>query len=92
MALMGFSLSLVYFLVVGCRVRGDMSEPVSIPAAPLPLWLNTHSKDVVVSQNKGTPIYAPIYYSPYCRDPQNGTPNFEKPPLEILRAEKSAHL
>ena len=34
---------------------------------------------LVVSQNKGTPISTPIYYSPYYWDPQNGTPNFGKP-------------
>ena len=35
---------------------------------------------MVVSQNKGTPIWTPKYYSPYYGDPQNGTPNFGKPP------------
>ena len=34
---------------------------------------------MVVSQNKGTPIYTQIYYSPYYRDPQKGTPNLGKP-------------
>ena len=35
---------------------------------------------MVVSQNKGTPIWTPKYYGPYYRDPQNGTLNFGKPP------------
>ena len=35
---------------------------------------------MVVSQNKGTPIQTPKYYSPYYGDPQKGTPNFGKPP------------
>ena len=35
---------------------------------------------MVVSQNKGSPIWTPIYYSPYYGDTQNGTPNFRKPP------------
>ena len=35
--------------------------------------------DLVVSQNKGTPIQTPKYYNPYYRDPQKGTPNFGKP-------------
>ena len=35
---------------------------------------------MVVSQKKGTPIQTPIYYGPYYGDPQNGTPNFRKPP------------
>ena len=34
--------------------------------------------DLVVSQNKGTPILTPKYYSPY---PQKGTPNFGNPPF-----------
>ncbi len=35
---------------------------------------------MVVSQNQGTPIWTPKYYSPYYWDPQNGTLNFGKPP------------
>ena len=38
-------------------------------------------QDLAVSQNKGTPIWTPIYYNPYYRDPQKGTPNFGKPPF-----------
>ena len=34
---------------------------------------------VVVFQERGTPTQTPIDYSPYYGDPQNGTPNFEKP-------------
>ena len=34
---------------------------------------------MVVSQNRGTPIWTQIYYSPYLWDPQNGTPNSGKP-------------
>ena len=30
--------------------------------------------EIVVSQNKGTPIWTPKYYSPYYRDPQKGYP------------------
>ena len=35
---------------------------------------------MVVSQNKGTPIWTPIYHDPYYGDPQKGTPNFGKTP------------
>ena len=34
---------------------------------------------MVVSQNRGTPIYTLIYYNPEYGDPQKGTPNFGKP-------------
>ena len=40
--------------------------------------------DLVVSQNRGTPMQTPKYYNPYYRDPQKGTPNFGKPPLIYL--------
>ena len=30
--------------------------------------------------NRGAPLQTPKYYSPYYRDPQNGTPNFGKLP------------
>ena len=39
---------------------------------------------VVVSQNKGTQYRPPIYYNPYYRDPQKGTPNFGKPPCRCF--------
>ena len=29
---------------------------------------------LVVSQNRGTPIWTPIYYNPYYKDPQKGYP------------------
>ena len=35
-------------------------------------------QDMVVSLNRGTPIWTPKYYNPYYGDPQNGTPNFGK--------------
>ena len=40
---------------------------------------------MVVSQNRGNPIYTPKYYNPYSWDPQNGTPNFGKPPYQLLQ-------
>ena len=40
---------------------------------------------MVVSLNKGTPIKTPIYYSPYYRDPQKGTPNFGKLPYHAVQ-------
>ena len=45
--------------------------------SPTSTWTTGH---MVVSQNKGTPKLTPKYYSPYYKDPQKGTPNFEKPP------------
>ena len=42
---------------------------------------NLCGQDLVVSQNKGTPRYTPIYYSACYGDPQHGTPNFGKPPF-----------
>ena len=39
---------------------------------------------MVVYLNKGTPISTPIYYSPYFGDPQQGAPNFGKPPNKVL--------
>ena len=39
---------------------------------------------MVVSQNRGTPIWTPKYYNPYYRDPQKGTPNFGKLPYSKL--------
>ena len=41
--------------------------------------------NMVVSQNTGTPIWTPKYYSPYHRDPQKSTPNYGKPPILKLR-------
>ena len=41
---------------------------------------NNGENSMVVSQNKATSIWTPIYYSPYYGDPQNATPNFGKPP------------
>ena len=35
---------------------------------------------MVVSLNRGTPNIDLIYYSPYYRDPQKGTPSFGKVP------------
>ena len=40
---------------------------------------------MVVSLNRGTPIQTPKYYGPYYWYPQNGTPNFGKPPLATKR-------
>ena len=36
--------------------------------------------DMIISQNGGTQVQTPIYYSTYHRDPQKGTPNFGKSP------------
>ena len=41
---------------------------------------------MVISQNEGTRIKAPKYYSPYYGEPQIGTPNFGKPP-DAVRTE-----
>ena len=41
---------------------------------------------MVASQNRGTPIYTLIYYSPYYGGPQNGTPNLRKPPYRGARS------
>ena len=38
---------------------------------------------MVISLNRGTPIWTPKYYSPYYWDPQKGTPNFGKPPYPL---------
>ena len=40
---------------------------------------------MVVSQNRGTPIWTLIYYNPYYGDPQKGTPNFGKLPYTVLQ-------
>ena len=40
--------------------------------------MHPSNNHVVVSQNRGTPIKTPIYYSPYYGDPENGTPDFGK--------------
>ena len=36
--------------------------------------------DMVASINRGTPYRPQHIFHPYYRDPQNGTPNFRKPP------------
>ena len=39
---------------------------------------------MVISLNKGTPIYTPKYHNSYYGDPQEGTCNFGKPPYRGL--------
>ena len=38
-----------------------------------------NSLEMVLSHNRGTPIWIPKYYNPYYGDPQKGTPNVGKP-------------
>ena len=51
---------------LGSRILGGMGFRVQ-------------ASDLVVSLNKGTPIWTPDYYHPCYEDPQNGTPNFGNP-------------
>ena len=44
----------------------------------------SRKKYMVVSQNEGTPIQTPIYYSPYYGDPQRGTINLGKLPYIMV--------
>ena len=38
-----------------------------------------HHAEMAVSYNQEIPMYTPICYSPYYRDPRKDTPNFVKP-------------
>ena len=52
----------------------------------LPIYLCSYNTHVVVSQNKGTLTYTPIYYNPYCRDHPKSTPIFGNPPYMLWHA------
>ena len=53
------------------------------------IYVIENKKYLVVSQNKGTPILTPKYYSPYYGYPLKGAPNFGKPPFQKHRASPS---
>ena len=58
------------------RVRNvDIAKKVAEFSFSFQTW------HLVVSQNEGTQIYTPKYYSPHYGEPQNVTPNFGKPPF-----------
>ena len=42
--------------------------------------ISIYPSNMVVSLNRGTPIWTPKYYSPYYKESQKGTPNFGKLP------------
>ena len=49
-------------------------------------WPHCYLGYMVVSQNKGTPIY-----NPYLGDPQNGTPDLRKPHIRRLSTGTESH-
>ena len=69
------------FRVHGLRDAGESFRQITAVASKAPL------RYLVVSLYRGTPIYTLIYYSHHYGEPQNGTPDFGKPPFQYVDSE-----